>query len=67
MYDPELYRDKQEVEEWKKRDPISGFIGAKEQKSGKKKSGARSKKESGAKSPQSMEFAEAGTWEPVKS
>ena len=23
MYDPELYRDKQEVEEWKKRDPIT--------------------------------------------
>ena len=22
MYDPELYRDKAEVEEWKKRDPI---------------------------------------------
>ncbi|MGH7810194.1 MAG: pyruvate dehydrogenase (acetyl-transferring) E1 component subunit alpha, partial [Candidatus Binatia bacterium] len=26
MYDPELYRDKQEVEEWKKRDPIANFI-----------------------------------------
>src|SRR5208282_1530636 len=25
MYDPQLYRDKQEVEEWKKRDPISTF------------------------------------------
>ena len=23
MYDPEFYRDKQEVEEWKKRDPIN--------------------------------------------
>ena len=26
MYDPELYRDKQEVEEWKKRDPIAQLI-----------------------------------------
>jgi pyruvate dehydrogenase E1 component alpha subunit len=25
MYDPELYRDKREVEEWKKRDPIALF------------------------------------------
>jgi pyruvate dehydrogenase E1 component alpha subunit len=25
MYDPELYRDKAEVEEWKKRDPIASF------------------------------------------
>jgi TPP-dependent pyruvate/acetoin dehydrogenase alpha subunit len=26
MYDPELYRDKAEVEEWKKRDPIPALI-----------------------------------------
>jgi TPP-dependent pyruvate/acetoin dehydrogenase alpha subunit len=25
MADPELYREKGEVEEWKKRDPIPGF------------------------------------------
>ena len=25
MYDPELYRDKAEVEQWKKRDPIAAF------------------------------------------
>jgi pyruvate dehydrogenase E1 component alpha subunit len=25
MFDPQLYRDKQEVEEWKKRDPITTF------------------------------------------
>ena len=25
MYDPQLYRDKREVEEWKKRDPIATF------------------------------------------
>ena len=28
MYDPELYRDKQEVEDWKKRDPIEQLIGS---------------------------------------
>jgi pyruvate dehydrogenase E1 component subunit alpha len=27
MYDPELYRDKGEVEEWKKRDPIDLLVG----------------------------------------
>jgi len=26
MYDPERYRDKAEVEEWKTRDPVSGFV-----------------------------------------
>jgi TPP-dependent pyruvate/acetoin dehydrogenase alpha subunit len=25
MFDPDLYRDKAEIEEWKKRDPISRF------------------------------------------
>jgi pyruvate dehydrogenase E1 component alpha subunit len=28
MYDPELYRDKREVEEWKQRDPITLFEAA---------------------------------------
>jgi len=28
MYDPELYREKREVEEWKKRDPIPAFEAA---------------------------------------
>jgi len=26
MYDPDLYRDKAEVEMWKQRDPISAFL-----------------------------------------
>ncbi len=26
MFDPELYRDKAEVEAWKKRDPIATFV-----------------------------------------
>lgn len=26
MYDPDLYRDKSEIEEWKKRDPIDSFF-----------------------------------------
>jgi len=67
MFDAELYRDKAEVEEWKKRDPIPAF-------------GARAKEEGlledadlaaiedavAAEIAKSVEFAEAGTWEPVE-
>jgi pyruvate dehydrogenase E1 component alpha subunit len=27
MYDPDLYRDKAEIEEWRKRDPIPALVG----------------------------------------
>jgi len=67
MFDPELYRDKGEVEEWKKRGPIHNFS-------------ARLKERGELTEEQFLEldraalqeveaavaFAEAGTWEPVE-
>lgn len=67
MFDPELYREKSEVEEWKKRGPIHNFS-------------ARLKAEGKLTEAQFLEidaavmrevdaavaFAEGGTWEPVE-
>jgi pyruvate dehydrogenase E1 component alpha subunit len=67
MFDPELYRDKSEVEEWKKRGPIHNFS-------------ARLKERGELTEEQFLDidraalqeveaavaFAEAGTWEPVE-
>jgi pyruvate dehydrogenase E1 component alpha subunit len=67
MFDPELYRDKREVEEWKKRGPIHTFS-------------ARLKAQDYLTEDRFLEidagvmrevdeavaFAEAGTWEPVE-
>jgi pyruvate dehydrogenase E1 component alpha subunit len=67
MFDPQLYREKQEVEEWKKRDPIAilqsrleqqGLLNAEEL--------ARFEDEIAAEIAEAVEFAEAGTWEPVE-
>ncbi|MBZ5611262.1 MAG: pyruvate dehydrogenase (acetyl-transferring) E1 component subunit alpha [Acidobacteriia bacterium] len=66
MYDPELYRAKAEVEEWKKRDPISNL------ESSLKQQGAildsdleRLERDIAAEIDDAVAFAEAGTWEPV--
>jgi pyruvate dehydrogenase E1 component alpha subunit len=67
MYDPELYRTKEEVAQWKERDPIDGF-------------GARLRgwemlgdadidkieRETAAEIAEAVAFAEAGPWEPVE-
>jgi pyruvate dehydrogenase E1 component alpha subunit len=67
MYDPELYRDKKEVEEWKKRDPIPNFSSMlKEKGLLKEEDLARIEREVAAEVEQAVEFAEAGTWEPVE-
>jgi pyruvate dehydrogenase E1 component alpha subunit len=67
MYDPELYRDKQEVEEWKKRDPIANFVQRlKEQSLWREEDWARMEAEVAREIDQSVEFAEAGHWEPVE-
>jgi pyruvate dehydrogenase E1 component alpha subunit len=67
MYDPELYRDKQEVEEWKKRDPIAMFAQRmKEQDLWKEEDWAQMEEDVAAEIARAVDFAEAGTWEPVE-
>jgi pyruvate dehydrogenase E1 component alpha subunit len=67
MYDPELYRDKQEVEEWKKRDPIANLIERlKRQDLWRDDEWARIDAEVAAEIEKSIEFAEAAQWEPVE-
>jgi len=67
MFDAQLYRDKAEVEQWKKRDPIPGFaaralaagaLAADEQ--------AKLEAEAEAESARAVAFAEAGHLEPVE-
>ncbi len=67
MFDPELYRDKAEVEEWKKRGPIHNFTQQ------LKRAGLMSEEdflaidhEVLAEVEASVAFAEAGQWEPVE-
>jgi pyruvate dehydrogenase E1 component alpha subunit len=66
MYDPELYRSKEEVEQWKRRDPITLFRDRVE------KDGVLTRAEFEAldraardATEQAVAFAEAGQWEPV--
>jgi pyruvate dehydrogenase E1 component alpha subunit len=67
MYDPELYRDKQEVELWKTRDPISSLVESlKQQNLWQEEDWRRIEAEVAGEIEQSIEFAEAGKWEPVE-
>jgi TPP-dependent pyruvate/acetoin dehydrogenase alpha subunit len=67
MYDPELYRDKQEVEEWKKRDPIPSLIARMKAQNGwQEEDWTRLEAEVTREIDESVEFAEAGRWEPVE-
>ncbi|HSB54197.1 MAG TPA: pyruvate dehydrogenase (acetyl-transferring) E1 component subunit alpha [Gemmatimonadales bacterium] len=66
MYDPELYRSKEEVEQWKQRDPITLFRTRLEE------SGILSRAEmdrlddeARTATEQAVAVAEAGGWEPV--
>ena len=66
MFDAELYRDKAEVEQWKRRDPILTFTAA---LSGRgvltDTSLAALEASVAAELDAAVRFAEAGTWEPV--
>ena len=66
MFDPQLYRDKQEVEEWKKRDPILLFQ-ARLQELGllREEDLKQIENDVAIEIAKAVEFAEAGTWEPV--
>jgi pyruvate dehydrogenase E1 component alpha subunit len=65
MFDAELYRDKKEVEEWKKRDPIpmfQNFLITRKIISENDIRELQNRIETEVQ--QSVDFAEAGTWEP---
>ncbi|MDH4347870.1 MAG: pyruvate dehydrogenase (acetyl-transferring) E1 component subunit alpha [Gemmatimonadota bacterium] len=66
MYDPELYRSKEEVEQWKRRDPIALFR-ARLEGGGILAAAAIEAldREARAVTDQAVAFAEAGEWEPV--
>jgi pyruvate dehydrogenase E1 component alpha subunit len=67
MYDPQLYRDKQEVEAWKERDPITNFQ-ARLQTQGlvNDEDLKRIEEEIAGELATAVGFAEAGTWEPIE-
>jgi pyruvate dehydrogenase E1 component alpha subunit len=67
MFDAELYRDKSEVEEWKRRDPIRSFAARLEQESLIDAAAhAALIADVEAEIDRAVAFAEAGTWEPVE-
>jgi TPP-dependent pyruvate/acetoin dehydrogenase alpha subunit len=67
MYDPELYRTKEEVERWKERDPLVTFEGRlREWKCLTSNDLARMEAEIAAEIDEAVAFAEAGPWEPVE-
>jgi pyruvate dehydrogenase E1 component alpha subunit len=67
MYDAELYRSKEEVEQWKKRDPIMTFTARlREQHVMDDKDLAALEAEVAAEVAEAVTFAEFGPWEPVE-
>jgi TPP-dependent pyruvate/acetoin dehydrogenase alpha subunit len=67
MFDPERYRPKTEVEEWKKQDPIATFEDRlRQQELLGDADMARIEAEAAAEVDAAVAFAEAGTWEPVE-
>jgi pyruvate dehydrogenase E1 component alpha subunit len=67
MADPELYRDKQEVEEWKTRDPIATFAAGLRARGLLDAAGAAAIEASvAAEVEDAVRVAEAGPWEPVE-
>ncbi|HEY3450641.1 MAG TPA: pyruvate dehydrogenase (acetyl-transferring) E1 component subunit alpha [Myxococcales bacterium] len=66
-YDPELYRSKSEVEEWKKRDPVDTFP-AKLRYAGlmTDKTQAELEAQAAATVDKAVAFADAAPWEPVE-
>jgi pyruvate dehydrogenase E1 component subunit alpha len=67
MYDPELYRTKAEVEEWKKRDPIVTFRRQLENEALMSDAEfTQIERAVTAEIDDAVAFAEAGTWEPIE-
>jgi len=67
MYDPELYRTKEEVEQWKARDPITTFV-TRLREAGVVDATALASIEAAANAEveAAVAFAEAGAWEPIE-
>jgi pyruvate dehydrogenase E1 component alpha subunit len=66
MFDPELYRDRSEVEAWKTRGPIHTFSARlKAQGLLTEEQFLALDREANAEVRRGVQFAEAGTWEPV--
>ncbi len=67
MFDPELYRSREEVEEWKRRGPIHTFSQRlKAQGLLTEEQFLEIDRAVGEEVDQAVAFAEAGTWEPVE-
>ncbi|MEX0679086.1 MAG: pyruvate dehydrogenase (acetyl-transferring) E1 component subunit alpha [Pirellulales bacterium] len=67
MYDPELYRDKAEVERWKRRCPIENFAAKLRQAGGLAEADWKELETSvAAQISEAVAAAEAGPWEPVE-
>lgn len=67
MFDAELYREKSEVEEWKKRDPIPKLQQLLLNQNAITKSEIDElNKKADDEIQKAVDFAEAGTWEPVE-
>jgi TPP-dependent pyruvate/acetoin dehydrogenase alpha subunit len=67
MFDAELYRDKSEVERWKERDPIATFKRALKER-GLATDAAIAALDGSVSNEisRAVQFAEAGTWEPIE-
>lgn len=65
--DPDLYRTKEEIEQWKRRDPIATFEGRLKER-GLLSDGDLTNIENGITEEidEAVKFAEAGPWEPVE-
>jgi pyruvate dehydrogenase E1 component alpha subunit len=67
MYDPELYRNKDEVEQWKRRDPIPAYTALLRHQGLVDDAGLASlEAEVAAEIDDAIRYAEAGTLEPVE-
>jgi pyruvate dehydrogenase E1 component alpha subunit len=67
MYDPDRYRDKAEVEQWKQRDPIDLLV-ARMRTDGELEDGDLEvlEREVAEELARAIDGAEAGPWEPVE-
>ena len=67
MFDPELYRSKQEVEQWKQHCPISSHIERLRERGELTPQDVQAlETEAAHEIAEAVAFAEAGTWEPVE-